>query len=149
MASEKDLLEIRTRDFLKNVDHYHDADNVQTDLIFGTRPETPVFLTIIVPVYDHPIEFIRRSISSALNQPCSYDFQLLVIDYFLQIHTGSKIIHSFTAPGSFMEKLYHTCSRIASVLQHFSASRCQGFLFCADFYGKMQGCSHGIHVDLI
>lgn len=80
MASEKDLLEIRTRDFLKNVDHYKDADDVQTELIFGSRPEEPLFLTIIVPVYDHPIEFIRRAISSALNQPCSYDFQLLVID---------------------------------------------------------------------
>lgn len=80
MASEKDLQEIRNRDFLKNVDHYQDAADVQTDLIFGTPPEAPVFLTIIVPVYDHPIEFIRRSISSALNQPCSYDFQLLVID---------------------------------------------------------------------
>lgn len=80
MATEKDLLEIRTRDFLENIDHYQDAAGIETELIFGNPPEKPVFLTIIVPVYDHPIEFIRRAISSALNQPCSYDFQLLVID---------------------------------------------------------------------
>ncbi len=90
MVSKQDLLEIRSRDFLKNKDHFHDFDHVLTTLVLGKRPEVPVFLTVILPVYDHPQEFIRRAIHSALNQPCSYEFQLLVIDDYAKQTTPTE-----------------------------------------------------------
>lgn len=90
MVSKQDLLEIRSRDFLENKDHFGDFDQVTTKLVLGKRPEEPVFLTIILPVYDHPQEFIRRAIRSALNQPCSYDFQLLVIDDYAKQTTPTE-----------------------------------------------------------
>lgn len=58
---KKDLEEVRSRDFLKIVNHYHDFDNTETKLILGENQKN-IFLTIILPVYDHPQEFIRRAI---------------------------------------------------------------------------------------
>lgn len=80
MIAENDLKEVRARDFLKVADHYHDLDDIETKLILGKRPDKTIFLTIILPVYDHPKEFIRRAITSVIDQQCSYEYQLLVID---------------------------------------------------------------------
>lgn len=80
MIAENDLIEVRARDFLKVVDHYHDLDDIETKLILGKRPNKTIFLTIILPVYDHPQEFIRRAIKSVIDQPCNYEYQLLIID---------------------------------------------------------------------
>lgn len=82
MISEKDLLEVRQRDFLKNVNHYEDFNHIETELILGDEQTEPVFLTIILPVYDHPWEFIQRAIRSVLEQSCTYSYRLLVIDNF-------------------------------------------------------------------
>lgn len=82
MISEKDLLEVRQRDFLKNVNHYEDFNHIETELILGDEQTEPVFLTIILPVYDHPWEFIQRAIRSVLEQSCTYSYRLLVIDDF-------------------------------------------------------------------
>ena len=51
VITEKDLEEVRSRDFLKIVDHYHDMDNIETKLILGEKPKKTIFLTIILPVY--------------------------------------------------------------------------------------------------
>lgn len=82
MISEKDLAEIRHRDFLNNVNHYDDFNNIPTALMVGNELDESVFLTIIIPVYDHPWEFIQRAIDSVLRQSCTYSFRLLVIDDF-------------------------------------------------------------------
>lgn len=84
MISKNDLDEIRNRDFLKKVNHYRDKDNIKTNLIFGEIAKNKIFLTVIIPVYNHPIEFIKRAINSALNQNCSYSYQILVIDDYAQ-----------------------------------------------------------------
>lgn len=80
MISERDLTEVRKRDFLKNYNHYNDLDNIETKLIFGSHYEEKIFLTIILPVYDHPEEFIKRALNSALEQKCNYKYQIIVID---------------------------------------------------------------------
>lgn len=90
MIEQKLIDEIKSRDFLENVDYFHYFDDIETKLILGTVPESPVFLTIILPVYDHPQEFIRRAINSALNQPCPYDFRLLVIDDYAKQTTPTE-----------------------------------------------------------
>lgn len=80
MISEKDLTEVRKRDFLKNYNHYNDLNNIETKLVFGKHYDDEVFLTIILPVYDHPEEFIKRALDSALEQKCNYLYQIIVID---------------------------------------------------------------------
>ena len=80
MISDKDLKEVKERDFLKNYNHYDDLENIETKLIFGSHYEEDVFLTIILPVYDHPEEFIKRALDSALMQKCDYKYQIIVID---------------------------------------------------------------------
>lgn len=80
MISDIDLKEVRERDFLKNYNHYDDLKNIETKLIFGSHYDEDVFLTIILPVYDHPEEFIRRALDSALMQKCDYKYQIIVID---------------------------------------------------------------------
>lgn len=90
MITEKDLEEVRSRDFLKIVDHYHELDDIETKLLLGKKPEKTVFLTIILPVYDHPQEFIRRAVQSVLQQTCSYDYQLLVIDDYAKQTTSTE-----------------------------------------------------------
>lgn len=80
MISDRDLKEVRERDFLKNYNHYDDLKNIETKLIFGSHYDEDVFLTIILPVYDHPEEFIRRALDSALMQKCDYKYQIIVID---------------------------------------------------------------------
>lgn len=82
MIDRKDIEEIRNRDFLKIVNHYRDFDDVKTNQVFGTRLVEKVFLSIIVPVYNHPIEFIKRAILSVLYQQCDYSFEMIVIDDF-------------------------------------------------------------------
>ena len=82
MISEKDLAEVRHRDFLNRVNHYDDFKDIPTELLLGSEQTEPVFLTIIIPVYDHPWEFIRRAIDSVLRQNCTYSYRLLVIDDF-------------------------------------------------------------------
>ena len=78
---EKRLLdEVKSRDFFKRIDHYHAYDSIKTELILGSWPKEEVFLSIIIPVYDHPIEFIARAIQSALNQQVDFEFKVLVID---------------------------------------------------------------------
>ena len=90
MVEQKLIDEIKQRDFLENVDYFHYYDDIETKLILGTVPESPIFLTIILPVYDHPQEFIRRAVQSALNQPCPYDFRLLVIDDYAKQTTPTE-----------------------------------------------------------
>jgi len=73
--------EIKNRDFFKNVNHYRDFDHIKTNLIIGNKDFPETFLTIIIPVYDHPIKFIARAINSALNQDNpGIDYKILVID---------------------------------------------------------------------
>lgn len=90
MIDEKLVSEIRNRDFLENVDYFDYYKDIETKLILGSWPQDKVFLSIILPVYDHPQEFIRRAINSALNQPCSYDFRLLVIDDYAKQTTPTE-----------------------------------------------------------
>ena len=81
MTAQKDIVEIRERDFFRNVDHFHDFDDVETALVMGEWPAEEVFLTVIIPVYDHPIHFITRAIDSALNQEeAGITYRLLIID---------------------------------------------------------------------
>lgn len=90
MTDEKLVQEIRSRDFLENINYFDYFNDIETKLILGSWPEEKVFLSIILPVYDHPQEFIRRAIRSALNQPCSYDFRLLVIDDYAKQTTPTE-----------------------------------------------------------
>ena len=46
MISDRDLKEVRERDFLKNYNHYDDLKNIETKLIFGSHYDEDVFLTI-------------------------------------------------------------------------------------------------------
>ena len=81
MLSDYLINEIKNRDFFKNVDHFHDHDEIQTDLILGTPSKKPDYLTIIIPVYDHPLNFIIRAINSALNQEgTSVSYKVLIIE---------------------------------------------------------------------
>lgn len=80
MISKKDLEEVKNRDFLKRVDHYNDLNSIGTKLVYGKHYNGEVFLNIILPVYDHPKEFIERAIDSALRQKCSFSYQIIVID---------------------------------------------------------------------
>ena len=78
--SKEDLIEIKERDFLKNTNHYHDFDNVKTELVYGFPNQDKVFLTIIIPIYDHPYDLIFRSINSAIYQECDFAFHIIIID---------------------------------------------------------------------
>lgn len=80
MIKQEDLYEVRKRDFLKKIDHFHDLDEIETKRIFGAHYDKEVFLTIILPVYDHPEEFIKRALDSALDQKCNFVYQIIVID---------------------------------------------------------------------
>lgn len=80
MIEEKDLQEVRNRDFLKKTNHFHDFNDIETKLVFGSHYKEEVFLTIILPVYDHPEEFIKRALDSALRQRCNFLYQIIVID---------------------------------------------------------------------
>lgn len=80
IINEKDLSEIRQRDFLDNVNHFGEYADIKTELIYGTPNKESVFLTIIIPVYDHPFELIVRSINSVLYQESPFDFHIIIID---------------------------------------------------------------------
>ena len=90
--SEKDLIEIRNRDFLRNVDHFKDMDDVKTKLIYGVPKNKKVFLTIIIPIYDHPYNLMIRAINSVLYQECDYEFQILIIDDFAQSNKNEQVL---------------------------------------------------------
>ena len=93
MIDRKDIDEVRNRDFLQIVNHYHDLDAIKTNLVFGARLPYKSFLSIVVPVYNHPIEFIKRAILSVLYQQCDYTFEVLVIDDFAQNKGMSETEH--------------------------------------------------------
>lgn len=98
--------EVKTRDFFKNVNHFRDFDDIKSNLVLGNESSDDVFLTIIIPVYDHPIRFISRAIESALNQDDpGIDYKVLIIDDYasddkdngvegyLREHPDDKIIY--------------------------------------------------------
>lgn len=84
MIKKEYIREIKNRDFFKIVNHYHDYDDISTDLLIGSWPSDEVFLSIIIPVYNHPIDFIIRAIESAENQDVDFDYRILVIDDFVR-----------------------------------------------------------------
>ena len=90
--SDKDMIEIKERDFLKNVDHYHDFDNIRTNLIYGTPNSNRVFLSIIVPIYDHPYELIFRAINSVFNQEFDYSIHVIIIDDYTQSDRNNIVL---------------------------------------------------------
>lgn len=95
MIDRQDILEVRGRDFLAKQNHYRDFDTISTDLILGCRQEGDIFLSIIVPVYNHPISFIKRAINSALNQYCDYLFEMIVIDDYAQNQNSESETEKF------------------------------------------------------
>jgi len=82
MIKQEDIDEIKKRDFFANKFHYRDHDDVETRLELGEWPEEEVFLTIILPVYDHPIDFIIRAIKSVISQKTTFSYMLLISDDF-------------------------------------------------------------------
>ena len=82
MIEDRFIDEIKNRDFFKIVNHYDDFKSIETDLVIGSWPEKEVLLSVIIPVYNHPIDFIVRAINSALNQGVEEDYRILIIDDF-------------------------------------------------------------------
>lgn len=95
--SEKDLHEVKNRDFLKNQDHYHDFDDIKTNLLFGVPNKEKVFLTIVVPIYDHPFELIFRAINSALYQKCNFSLHMMIIDDYTQSDRNAQVLEYITS----------------------------------------------------
>lgn len=81
MINNEDIEEIKSRDFLENKNYYRKYDEIETKYIFGKRVRNP-FLTIIMPVYDHPYNLMKRAIDSVLYQTCDYSYQVLIVDDF-------------------------------------------------------------------
>lgn len=92
MIDEKDLNEIKNRDFLKNTNHFNEYSEIKTELIYGIPNVDKVFLSIIIPIYDHPFELIFRSINSVLYQKCDYDFQIIIIDDYSKSDRNKTIL---------------------------------------------------------
>lgn len=54
--------------------------NVESDLLFGKKPESPVFLTIVIITYKRP-EMIKRAIQSVCNQKkVHYTWEIVIMD---------------------------------------------------------------------
>lgn len=97
--SNRDMLEIQGRDFLKKVDHYHDHDDVKTNLIYGVPNTEKVFLSIIIPIYDHPFELIVRAINSILYQEINYSIHVIIIDDFTKSHRNENVLKYVKSVG--------------------------------------------------
>ena len=82
MIEKGKIEEVKKRDFFKIVNHYHDYDSVSTNLVMGNWPEKDVLLTVIIPVYNHPLDFFIRALNSALDQNVNFSYMVLVIDDF-------------------------------------------------------------------
>ena len=70
--------------------------------MFGKHYDDEVFLTIILPVYDHPEEFIKRALDSALEQKCNYLYQIIVIDDYAK-EKGQTVTYKRN-PGSYVKQ---------------------------------------------
>lgn len=81
MIDINDLNEVKTRDFLEIKSQYRKWDSIKTECLFGNRVGDAL-LTIIIPVYDHPFELMKRAVNSVLYQRCDYSYQILIIDDF-------------------------------------------------------------------
>lgn len=92
VISEKDLSEIKNRDFLLNVNHYNDYCNKKSNLIYGTPNLKKCFLTIVIPIYDHPFELIFRAINSVLFQKCNYEIHIIIIDDYVKDNRNVEIL---------------------------------------------------------
>lgn len=80
MIQQKDLAEIKSRNFFENVNHYQEFDFVVSDLILGKGNNKSAFITILIPVYNHPIKLTKNAIDSALNQKGNIDYKILIVD---------------------------------------------------------------------
>lgn len=90
--SQEDMYEIRNRDFLKKVDHFKDCGEIKTKLLFGTPNVEKNFLTIIVPIYDHPEYLIIRAIKSIIYQECDFNYTILIIDDYTNSNRNDVIL---------------------------------------------------------
>lgn len=58
---------------------YNSKETPSILLIGGEEEETKPLVTIIMPVYNHP-DFFEKSLESAVNQRCDFDYEILVVD---------------------------------------------------------------------
>lgn len=97
--NEKDLVEIRNRDFLQIVDYFPRHKDIESELVYGKFFETSPIVTILMPIYNHPLSCIESAISSAVNQNTNYNYQILVVDdYADESNNTISVIEKINSP---------------------------------------------------
>lgn len=79
MLEKKELNEIKKRDFLKYKNFYNIHQNVKSVKCIGSNNKTP-FVTIVMPIYKHPVELLKRAVKSAIQQYNFDDYKILIVD---------------------------------------------------------------------
>lgn len=93
MIEREALKEIRERDFLEKKDYFQNHKNIRSELRFGSQDKlNSPLVTIVMPIYRHPVRCLKRALISALDQKGNYDYQILITDDDADGINGNKDI---------------------------------------------------------
>lgn len=74
------LNEIQIRDFLSKKDHFSKYKNIKSEKIWGNYIREVPLVTIVMPIYNHPVKCFERALQSAINQKGDINYQIIVVD---------------------------------------------------------------------
>lgn len=80
MIKREDIEELKKRDFLEKRDYYNKYAGVKSYKLFGEYRKSDPLVTIVMPIYNHPLECVERALRSAINQIDFDNYQIIVVD---------------------------------------------------------------------
>lgn len=95
MINDIDIEEIKNRDFLKFYNHINRFDNINSHKIYGENKKT--FVSILMPIYNHPVICLKNAILSALDQLDFEDYKIVIVDNSSTV-VNENVVLEFNSP---------------------------------------------------
>ena len=76
---KEELETLKSTDFLKKNNYINRFDDVKSVKICGEN-DKKVFVSIVMPIYDHPLRCLKNAIESALTQDSFDDYKVVIVD---------------------------------------------------------------------
>lgn len=99
MLGEKELAELRERDFFSKESNFKKNEQIKSKLIYGDLSSKVPFVTLIIPTYKRE-ETLKQTIKSILLQEDFDDYEILIVDnedVFDRVTKTEEIIKSFNS----------------------------------------------------
>lgn len=80
MIKREDIDEVKSRNFLEKKDYFIKYASVKSYKLFGEYRKKDPLVTIVMPIFNHPLKSFERALRSAINQIDFNNYQIIVVD---------------------------------------------------------------------